>query len=74
MLLMFIRMPHIAKFPEIPSVRKAIDLVNNDPKIRDKIEMIIPRRIKKQLEKRKAVNQTNIPLYIKKGEFIVSFD
>ena len=36
--------------------------------------MIIPRRIKKQLEKRKAVNQTNIPLYIKKGEFIVSFD
>ena len=65
---------YIAKFPEIPSVRKAIELVNKDPKMRDKIEMIIPRRIKKQLEKRKAVKQQNIPLYIKRGEFIITFD
>jgi hypothetical protein len=65
---------YIAKFPEIPSVRKAIDLVNKDPKIREKIEMIIPRRVKKQLEKRKAVKQQHIPLYVKRGEFILSFD
>ena len=65
---------YIAKFPEIPSVRKAIELVNKDPKMRDKVEMVIPRRVKKQLEKRKAVKQTNIPLYIKTGEFILTFD
>ncbi len=65
---------YIAKFPEIPSVRKAVDLINKDPKIRDKIEMVIPRRVKKQLEKRKAVKQANTPLYIKRGEFILTFD
>lgn len=65
---------YIAKFPEIPSVRKAVDLINKDPKIREKIEMVIPRRVKKQLEKRKAVKQANIPLYIKRGEFILTFD
>ncbi len=65
---------YIAKFPEIPSVRKAIDLINQDPKMREKIEMIIPRRIKKQLEKRKSVKQASIPLYIKRGEFNITFD
>jgi|TARA_E500000318_G_C3555210_1_gene210780 hypothetical protein len=65
---------YIAKFPEIPSVRKAIELVNKDPKMREKIEMVIPRRVKKQLEKRKAVKQSNIPLYIKRGEFVIEFD
>lgn len=64
---------YIAKFPEIPSVRKAVELINLDPKLRDKIEMIIPRRVKKQLEKRKKVKQQNIPLYIKRGEFILDF-
>jgi len=65
---------YISKFPEIPSVRKAIELVNNDQKLRDKIEMVIPRRVKKQLEKRKAVKQKHIPLYVKHGEFILTFD
>lgn len=64
---------YIAKFPEIPSVRKAVELINLDPKLRDKIEMTIPRRVKKQLEKRKKVKQKNIPLYIKRGEFILDF-
>lgn len=65
---------YIAKFPEIPSVRKAIELINLDPKMRDKVEMIIPRRVKKQLEKRKAVKQQHIPLYRKTGSFVLSFD
>ena len=65
---------YIAKFPEIPSVRKAIELVNKDPKMRDKVEMVIPRRVKKQLDKRKAVKQQHIPLYRKTGEFILTFD
>ena len=64
---------YIAKFPEIPSVRKAIDLVNNDPKIREKIIMEIPKRVAKQIAKRKSVKQNNIPLYIKRGEFILDF-
>tara|TARA_R110000787_G_scaffold21049_5_gene62542 strand:+ start:9862 stop:10482 length:621 start_codon:yes stop_codon:yes gene_type:complete len=64
---------YVAKFPEIPSVRKAIELINHDPKIREKIQMVIPRRVQKQLDKRKAVKQKNIPLYIKRGEFIIDF-
>ncbi len=65
---------YVAKFPEIPSVRKAVELINKDPKLRDKVEMVIPRRVKKQLDKRKAVKQSAIPLYVKRGEFILSFD
>ena len=65
---------YIAKFPEIPSVRKAIELVNKDPKLRDKVEMVIPRRVKKQLEKRKAVKQQALPLYVKRGNFVLFFD
>ena len=65
---------YIAKFPEIPSVRKAIELVNKDPKLRDKVEMVIPRRVKKQLEKRKAVKQQAMPLYVKRGNFVLTFD
>ena len=65
---------YISKFPEIPSVRKAIELINNDPKLRDRIEMVIPRRVKKQLEKRKKVKQQSIPLYIKHGEFTLYFN
>ena len=64
---------YIAKFPEIPSVRKAVELINLDPKLRDKIEMTIPRRVKKQLEKRTKVKQKSIPLYIKRGEFVLDF-
>tara|TARA_R110000803_G_scaffold71150_3_gene134270 strand:- start:1333 stop:1908 length:576 start_codon:yes stop_codon:yes gene_type:complete len=65
---------YIAKFPDIPSVRKAIDLVNGDPKLREKIEMVIPRRVQKQLAKRKAAKQKSLPLYIRRGEFILDFD
>ena len=65
---------YIAKFPDIPSVRKAIDLVNGDPKLREKIEMVIPRRVQKQLAKRKAAKQKSLPLYVKRGEFILDFD
>ncbi len=52
----------------------AVELINKDPKLRDKVEMVIPRRVKKQLDKRKAVKQSAIPLYVKRGEFILSFD
>lgn len=65
---------YISKYPEIPSVRKAIELYNKDQKAREKIELIIPRRVKIQLEKRKKVKSSQIPLYIKHGEFILDFD
>ena len=65
---------YISKFAEIPSVRKAIDLINKDPKLRDKIEMKIPRRTQNQINKKKATKKANIPLYIKHGEFVLDFD
>ena len=65
---------YISKYTEIPSVRKAIELYNLDPKAREKVELIIPRRIKIQLEKRKKVKMSTIPLYVKQGEFILDFD
>ena len=66
---------YISKFPEIPSVRRAVEIFNKDPKCREKIEIILPRRVKKQLERKKKVKQMNsIPLFIKRGKFIVTFD
>jgi hypothetical protein len=70
---------YISKFPEIPSVRRAIEIYNKDPKCREKIEIVLPRRVKKQLEKKKKIKQmTQIPLYIKHAPknkpFIISFD
>ena len=65
---------YISKYPEIPSVRKAIELYNYDQKAREKIELVIPRRIKVQLDKRKKVKSSQIPLYVKHGEFILDFD
>jgi|TARA_R110000796_G_scaffold60900_1_gene140998 hypothetical protein len=64
---------YIAKFAEIPSVRKAIDSVNQDPKLREKIDMKIPRRTANQLKKKKAVKKNAIPLFIKRGEFVLDF-
>jgi len=65
---------HIAKYGGIPSVRKAIELLNSDPKLAYPIELKIPKRVENQIKKKKKIKQADIPLYIKRGTFVISFD
>jgi len=65
---------HIAKYGGIPSVRKAIELLNSDPKLAYPIELKIPKRVENQIKKKKKIKQADIPLYIKRGNFVISFD
>jgi len=65
---------HIAKHGGIPSVRKAIEGLNNDPKLAYPIELKIPKRVENQIKKKQKIKNTQIPLYVKHGKFVVSFD
>ena len=64
---------HIAKYGGIPSVRKAIELLNSDPKLAYPIELKIPKRVENQIKKKKKIKQADIPLYIKRGKFVIEF-
>jgi len=65
---------HISKHGGIPSVRKAIELLNKDPKLAFPIEVKVPKRVVNQIKKKKKIKQSNIPLYIKRGKFVILFD
>ena len=64
----------ISKYGAIPSVRKAIELLNKDPKLAYPIELRIPKRVENQIKKKKKLKQSDIPLYIKRGKFEIRFD
>ncbi len=64
----------ISKYGSIPSVRKAIELLNNDPKLAYPIELRIPKRVENQIKKKKRLKQSDVPLYIKRGKFEIRFD
>ena len=64
----------ISKYGAIPSVRKAIELLNKDTKLAYPIELKIPKRVKNQIKKKKTLKQSNVPLYIKRGKFEITFD
>ena len=65
---------HISKHGGIPSVRKAIELLNKDPKLAFPIEVKVPKRVENQIKKKKKIKQSNIPLYVKHGRFVINFD
>mgnify|MGYP003135358328 FL=1 len=65
---------YIAKHGGIPSVRKAIEGLNSDPKLAYPIELKIPKRVENQIKKKKKIKQSAIPLYVKHGKFIITFD
>ncbi len=65
---------HIAKHGGIPSVRKAIEGLNKDPKLAYPIEIKIPKRVENQIKKKKKIKNTQIPLYVKHGKFVITFD
>ena len=64
----------ISKYGSIPSVRKAIELLNKDPKLAYPIELRIPKRVETQIKKKKKLKQSDVPLYIKRGKFEIRFD
>ena len=65
---------YISKHGSIPSVRKAIEGLNKDPKLAYPIELKIPKRVENQIKKKKKIKQSQIPLYIKRGSFVIHFD
>ena len=66
---------YIAKFGDIPSCRRAINMLNNDPKLDYKIEIVLSKRVKKELQKKEKLKLNSIPkAVIKRGNFIVYFD
>ena len=66
---------YIRKFGDIPSCRRAINMLNQDPKLDYKLEIVLSKMTKKELEKKEKVKQSSIPkATIKHGHFVVSFD
>ena len=66
---------YIANYSDIPSVRRAIELLNTDSKLKEKIEPIISSRMKKKIERNKRNKQKcQGGLIIKKGPILVTFD
>ena len=65
---------YIAKHGGIPSVRKAIEKLNNDPKLAYPIALKIPKRVQNQITKKTKIKQSAIPLFVKRGTFVISFD
>tara|TARA_R110000744_G_scaffold46268_1_gene102447 strand:- start:554 stop:1102 length:549 start_codon:yes stop_codon:yes gene_type:complete len=65
----------IAIHGDIPSVRRAIRLLNEDPKLKEKIEPIISNKMKKQIElKKNKKSKYYYGLITKKGNYVVTFD
>tara|TARA_R110000782_G_scaffold49247_2_gene107342 strand:+ start:4921 stop:5478 length:558 start_codon:yes stop_codon:yes gene_type:complete len=65
---------YISKFGDIPSVRRAITMLNQDPKLDVKVECIISKRVKKDIDKRNKLKQDSIPkAVVKRGHFIIDF-
>jgi hypothetical protein len=66
---------YIAKFGDIPSCRRAINMLNNDPKLDYNIEIVLSKRVKKDLQKKERLKLNSIPkAVVKTGNFIVYFD
>jgi len=65
---------YISDYGDIPSVRKAIDKLNTDPKLTDKISYFVSTKTRKKLERKKRLSQQIKPsLLINKGKYIIDF-
>ena len=71
---MIIKAKYIANYGDIPTVRRAIDLLNKDTKLENKIKLIMSSKMKKKIERKKRLNQKYMGcLTINKGNFIIDF-
>ena len=65
----------VANHCDIPTCRRAIDELNNDPKIRNKIEKQITPKIKKKLDQKKINKEELQPKFkFRRGHYEISFD
>lgn len=65
----------IIPFGDSPSVRKAINWINNDPKIKEKFFPVISEITKKKLEEKQKLREQAAPQWIlRKGHFVITFD
>ena len=65
---------YISKFGDIPSCRRAINMLNQDPKLDHKIEIVLSKRVKKELEKKEQLKMNSIPrAVLKRGIFVLDF-
>lgn len=72
---MIVKAKYIADYGDIPSVRKAIDSLNEDVKLKIKIKVIMSSRMKKKIERKKRVKQKyQGGLEVKEGIFWINFD
>ena len=66
---------YISKFGDIPSCRRAINMLNQDPKLDHKIEVVLSKRVKKELQKKEELKLNSVPrAVIKHGHFVIDFD
>ena len=71
----YIQMRDLRVYGDIPSVRRAIRLLNEDPKLSDKIVPVISNKMKRQLEmKSKKKVKKYYGLIRKTGTFVVDFN
>ena len=65
----------VANHCDIPTCRRAIDELNNDPKIRNKIEKQITPKIKKKLDQKKINKEELQPKFkFRRGIYEIKFD
>jgi len=71
----YIPLKDMSKYGDIPSVRRAIRLLNNDPAVKEKIIPVISNKMKKQIEvKKKKKTKTYYTLIYKQGNYLINFD
>jgi len=65
----------VANHCDIPTCRRAIDELNKDPKIRNKIEKRISPKMKKTLDQKKINKDELEPKFkFRRGHYVISFD
>lgn len=65
----------VANFCDIPTCRRAIDELNKDPKIRNKIEKQISPKVMKSLQQKKINKDELEPKFkFRRGHYEISFD
>ena len=65
----------ILPFGDSPSVRKAINWINNDPKIKEKYFPVISEATKQKLETKKKLKSQSIgKSIVRQGHFVITFD
>jgi hypothetical protein len=65
---------HISQFGDIPSVRKAIEGLNQDTKLKKKIDIIMSARTRKKMERKKRLKSKYYGgLIVRSGNFVVDF-